>query len=201
MQTINYPGSAAGRGADKSGAILPTLGRVALAIILGFAGLMLYFVWSVLYSRTLIPMWIPVACSVAVCVAAWFPLRRVWEWISDIRQPIIVALIHLAATGAWGGAGVLWVNYAFAHKDEGRPMEAEVVRRFYRTHDRTRRTGRRSYVKVGEYKTWHIELLMPNGMNREVEVTHRKMQKLDKGDTLTLTALPGALGFTVIRLP
>lgn len=167
--------------------------------ILVIAVVMAYGAVAGLSRVTLVSPVAPLLASM-VGAAALFPLfRRLWGRIAGRAAAWIGLVCHIVAVTGLLAATFYLLNYCLAPQESRHSEAAVVERRYTETHYRSKRVGRNRYVRGEPYDTYHIEVRLPSGWTRPLEVNLRSYRGYREGDTVQIPVARGMLGFPVIK--
>lgn len=146
------------------------------------------------YRDTIVEWWMPIVVSAIVGIAFTFGISgRVGGF--GVDRFIQFAAIF-AITAAVTGFGVLAVNRYGADLTQTEETQCEVVRKYSEQHQSG--SGRRHSGSWRTYTTWHVGLLLPDGRQKDFQVTLSRYNKIKTGSMIHMTIAPGMLGMPVI---
>lgn len=160
----------------------------------GMAGLIV-----TLTGMTQIQWWLPTVVSLVVAVAAVWPLRRVWSWITGtdkrwINIPVGVVMLAVALSSMFYS-----VNYFGADSSTAREESAVVSGKYSKERYRTRRTGRGRVTRGEKYYVYYLILRMEDGTRFDRQVGTGSYVTARVGDRVGYEVRHGMLGFDVIK--
>lgn len=152
----------------------------------------------VFYDFSIVNPWLVAGPAVIVALATAYPVGRALRSLTDIRHVWLNAVLYVVAFVIFASCAILGLNYILA--DTGSfPYENAVAERVYtKTRHKTVRTGRRSYSSGPPYKVYFLDLRLPDGRLKDIEVKHAVYKDVSKGDTVKIRVGKGPLRITVI---
>lgn len=152
---------------------------------------------AVYWEDTLVAWWLPVVIALAASAIASLPGIKFWRYITGYHKIWLNEIIHLLCFGSLIYFLLLFSNYKGAEFNSGsQPLDARIVRKY--TVEHIRRQGRRYYGNRSKYNTWHITLCLPDGRNKNHQVSLTQYNKLRTGNTIQVEVTPGLLGWDVM---
>lgn len=151
-----------------------------------------------LLRDTLTAWWKPLLVVWFVATALYLPLRRPWSRLLHTENLAAGIVCHLLVALPVLLCAALLVNYLGSRGGDSQTVMLKVERVYNKTHYRSKRVSRRVYTRGAPYKVYYIEAAMPDGKNREFQVTHKTYKTINKGDTALVEFRKGLLGMPVI---
>lgn len=172
--------------------------RIAIWSVLALITVLLDAGALVLYSRTLIPLWQPVAASVLLAAVSGIVFAPKWQYITNTSSRIVNWAVHVIFAGTIVAFLFFGINYWGADKSTDRTVSAVIENRYSKQHTRYRR-GRHGYTRPdGHYYTYHLILAFPDGYKKERQVTLEKYNGMRRMRTVKCHLCDGLLGYPVI---
>lgn len=152
------------------------------------------YVWGlILYMRTFVQWWMPVAFGIVAALVLWFPWRSKWKFI---QSRIGAFCAHLALFAIVFGTGILALNYYSADSSKLHTETGVVTSKYSELHKPTRRAGRR-VLHSKPYTDYYLRIQLENGLYKDFKVTRTRYNRTRTGSNVTLNISPGALGYPV----
>lgn len=151
-----------------------------------------------IYENTLSVWWIPVGTA-GIIAAITCPFYRKWVWLTGYTSKTVNLLCHLVCAGTLGYALFLSANYGLADSSSAHQEEVIVQQKFQKTHKKTRRVRKRTYVADGVRIEYYLLVTFKNGMEKNLPVPLSVYNKTRAGGTKTLTLQRGLFGLPVIK--
>lgn len=145
------------------------------------------------FKQLLTPWWIPAVTTLVMTVALWLPMRGLWRWLTGTDNVAVSIICQIIAVWPVAGCAVMAVNMAGPGKDPVRE-DVTVTRVYQETRHQTRRVGRRTYAQGPAYKVCRIDIEIPEGTTRSLDVPRKVYNRLVKGDTIGIDVCTGMLG-------
>lgn len=173
-----------------------SLSRKILIAFVAIIVILSYVVAIGLYLITIVDWWVPLAVAVPPAVASSLLAGKLWSGLTGSRSALLNRAVHtIALTGV---IAALFFTVNFTADAPAADVDVVVSRKFSREHHRNRRVGRR-YLPTGEaYHTYHAVVILPDGREKEIEITRGRYSRLRTGGDMTLSLRPGRLGLPVI---
>lgn len=166
------------------------IGFICAVTVFSIGGMI--FMLKVLIS----PWWIPVITAIVIGKGLALPMRGLWKWVTKSDNIPLNLICHLLFTIPFLICVGLSVNYATS----GRNIihEKAIVERVYReTRYKTRRVSRKVYTRGAPYYAYCMELRLPTGNTRDIDVKKKIYDRLSKEDTVGIDVSKGILGLLV----
>lgn len=175
-----------------------TLLTIARWILAGGCLLLCAFSW-LLYQRTLVVWWRPLAAAVAAALLTAPLLSGAWHRITGSRSRLPNVLCHLAVTGSCTLFALLGGNLYLA--DPGSDYEEEVLveSRSHLTRQRYRTLRHHRRTPAGRQEINRLDLRFADGTLKRRQVSGTRYSRTPEGTRLRLTLRRGLFGFPVIR--
>lgn len=168
-------------------------------IVTGLVTLTIVLWGGVLYMQSFMPWWIPVGvgCAVAIATASFGP--RLWQLWLGVSSRWIQVLIHFVIAGGIGAFAVVGANYYGAPASSARDVKAVVVGKHIEKRDKYRTTRRNCRIKTGEYNVYYLDLVLPDSVATQRQVSLGEYNKAKKGGVYHLPMRDGLFGYQIIR--
>lgn len=153
----------------------------------------------VLYQKTVITWWWPVAVAMAVAGITVRSLYGKWSVLTTSGNRTLNILCHFFAVGSVAYFAILGINYFFADAGTRHTEEVRVIDKSIRKHQKYRAVGRRRRVADGTYSNYYICVEFADGTGKEIPVTHAFYSRARKGATTVLEIQKGFFGIMVIK--
>ena len=147
----------------------------------------------VIYNKTLIEWWIPIAVALALALVTT-PFYRRWSWLMS-SDKIANLLCHWICIGSIGYIAFLGGNYWFSHSDY--QEKALIEGKYQKKIKKVRLQGRR-YITEGFRMEYYLLLVFNNGETKMLEVPLALYKRSKKGNTRTIGLREGYFGFPVV---
>ena len=170
---------------------------VAKTLLLGFLVTLTIFMVAgcfIMLKEVISTRWTIIVISLILSAGLSLPMYKLWNWLTDIRNPIVCTLFNIIFMLPLFILVILIIN-----QTNSTPVATEkaIVEKLYtQTRHRTRRVGRRSYAQGTPYKVYFMDIHLESGKDRSIEIQKTIYSNLSKGDTIDLTVKHGALGIT-----
>lgn len=176
--------------------------RIFGIIMVSLTVIMLYGLSLALFSMTLVDLWKIATISIATALATGLTMHSKWIKLTRCRYKTINFLCHTVATTALVASAILSINY-FMRNDELAHIETVPVERIYtKTRYHSKRISRKVYTRGEPYKVYFMEIRLPDGSSKNIEIPFRNYSRLrtQKTRRATIKMTPGALGMTTINI-
>lgn len=170
-----------------------------ILFVLLFAAFIMLPLGMVIYEHTIVEWWIPVTAAAIIAIGTTPMLFRKWATLTNMRYAIINILCNLFVAGSFSYTLFLGVNYWWANDTSATQVETTVVKKFKRAHTKYRRVSRRTRVADGHWYSYHLELELPDGRHKAVEVPFSTYKKTRTNNTRSITVERGLLGMDIIK--
>ena len=90
-------------------------------------------------------------------------------------------------------------NYCFSRQDTRHEILAPVVKKFTKTHYKTRRISKRTSVRGEKHYTYHFSVALPDSTTKSFSVKTGDFVKVRHGSDIPVTLEKGLFGVTVIK--
>lgn len=173
--------------------------KIILLIILGFIAIALLGLTISLQQNTLIEWWKPLAVAVIPATILGLSFAeissRISGWSNRTLNIIVGATFWLiAALGCFYA-----LNFFGSDTDSTIDCHARVINKYTEEHYRPRRISRYTTVRGQKYRVYYINLRLPDGKNKKLEITATQYIKIRKGKSITLKIQNGLLGIPIIK--
>lgn len=169
-----------------------------LAVAVALASIFLSGLALTLHGRTVVDVRISVVAGAGAAVVVSILLRRAVCALSGENR---MAGFILTAVFVFSlGTGLFYaVNYYGSDKDSAVKHQAEVTRKFTEEHYQVRRVSRNRAVRGRKYKVYRIDVALPGGHVKRIDVPAGRYSKIKKGGKLELSVEKGFFGVPVIK--
>lgn len=172
--------------------------RIVIWSILALITVLLDAGTLVLYSRTLIPLWQPIAATAVLAIASCVVFAPKWQPLTMTSSHIVNWAVNLVFAGSIIAFSFFAINYWGADKSTERIVDAAIERRYSKQHTRYRR-GRHGYTRPdGHYYTYHLELAFSDGYIKDRQVSLDQYNRMRRAHTVKCHLCDGLLGYPVI---
>lgn len=176
------------------------IGQSIVLTLLAVLCLILFGLSIFIYQHTIINIWIIIALTVAVTLisgflAAFWLLSKFGSLKSAWKQLTCVLLLSCSI----GMSGFLGLNYYFSTASSAHTESVEITRKYYETHHRSRRSGRRGYIQGPPYKVYFIEISFTNGQIKTLRLPYSQYKRIHKGDSIDINTEKGLFGYKVLK--
>lgn len=156
-------------------------------------------VFMVCRTTTMASPWlVATVCLVLSLPVAWLCADRFPKVIDFKNVPLRVATWVILTAPVLAGT-FYCINSAGAHADKATTVPAVVERKYYTTHQRTRRVRKGRYIPTGEtYRTYYADIRLDNGHLVTVSVSTDKVHKVRVGRHLDMKVSRGTFGIPVV---
>ena len=158
----------------------------------------LYVFAALLYGRTIVEWWRPVAIALLSALILWFLLRGCWSRVWTHTGRIWLFAGHMVAAAGVALFLLLGLNYWCLDEATVHSEQVTVESRFRKIHHHTQRAGRRTYRQGSPYYTYHLRVRFANGREKDLEVSLQRYNRTRTGSEMTLDLGTGCLGYPVI---
>ena len=172
--------------------------QTALTITVILAVIVFYGLTFALWGMTLGSLPTLIIGSLFLAALSGLPLFNKWSVITGTKRlPVNIACHLVAATGLFMSL-LLGINFWGRNVAETKTERISITNVYSEERHRSRRVGRR-YITNGEaYKVYYIDVDLPGGYSKSMQVSPSKFRNYHKGDSVTVKLTPGALGMTIV---
>ncbi|MCI9284223.1 MAG: hypothetical protein HFJ91_00075 [Muribaculaceae bacterium] len=178
----------------------PETKRSCILVILAILSIIAMGAGVSLQGHTLISVWVPSGLAAMIALGTAPMAMDRWRRITDTNRWWINLPCHIIVAGSLSFAIFLGINRVGAHTDQANDVEATVISKYSKTHDRYRRVGRRN-IRDGEWHSYHLSLQLPDGRIKDTQVPFSTYRHSHNGTHRTVCIAPGLLGMDVIIHP
>ncbi len=154
---------------------------------------------SAMHSYALVDWWKPVAVCVLAASILNLVSGRVVRWFTGSTNRWINSVVSIVACFSIAAGTFYTLNSSFADASTQQEVKATVVRKYSEKHYRTRRLSRNRAVRGEAYYRYYVELELPDGRHKPLEVSTDNYVHMRRGQTMTLYSETGLFGIPVIR--
>lgn len=177
-------------------------GKIWIYILRGvliFCAMIGVGIFMVCRTTTMINPWIvATVCAVLSVPISWLFSQRFRGIINFRNLPLRVATWVILTAPILAGT-FYCINSAGAAADKATIVPAVVERKYYTTHQRTRRVRKVRYIPTGEtYRTYYADIRLDNGHLVTVSITTGKVHKVRVGQHLDMKVSRGTFGIPVV---
>lgn len=157
-------------------------------------------IFMVCRTTTMVNPWIvATVCAVLSVPVAWLFSQKFRRIINFPNLPLRVATWVILTAPILTGT-FYSINSAGADADKATTVPAVVERKYYTTHQRTRRVRKGRYIPTGEtYRTYYADIRLDNGHLVTTSITTGKVHKVRVGQHLDMKVSRGTFGIPVVR--
>lgn len=178
---------------------MKTNARIGLFVGVAFIIMCFGTVAAVLWEKTLIEWWVIPSGALAVGFGTAFFAGNKWSWLTTVASRPINRTVHTLAVTVILTCCVIGANYFWTSKDSAVEVETVVEAKVRKEHQRTRRVGRNRYINAGVWYSYHLQVRMPDGRLKTIEVGRGEYSRAREGSVKKLTLQEGLLGIPVIK--
>ncbi len=154
---------------------------------------------AVLWDKTIIDWWVIPSGALAAGFGTAFFAGQKWSFLTTIASRPVNRLVHTVAITVVLTCCAMGANYMWADKESAVEVETQVERKLRKEHQRTRRVGRHRYVNDGVWYSYHLEVRMPDGRLKTIEVSRGEYSRAREGSVKVLPLQQGLFGIPVIK--
>jgi len=176
------------------------VGRNILCGILIFLAITFYAIAAALHRDTLVEWWIPSAVALALALATGAILWRKWEKITDSHNFLFNYICHAVFFCGLFVSAIYGINRAFPRESAGHEIEAVVERKYTKTRHHRQRVSKFVYKQGPPYKVYYLNLQLPDGRTKELQVTLSCYNRTRSGSSIPLLMQQGFFGMTIIDI-
>lgn len=174
------------------------LHHLLLGVIVFVAVLCAAAAWS-LSSDTLISGPLVACAALTLALATARPALGMWSRLTGTDRGWINTAVHTLTLAAVLSGIFFTGNYFGADMTTRHTEKVVIERKFTQTRYRTRRINRRTTGRGAPYKVYYVDLTMPDGSLKTLQMPKDNYLKLRSGDEAEVTLAKGLFGVTVIR--
>lgn len=178
---------------------MKTYARIGLLVGVGFILMCFGTLAAVLWEKTLIEWWVVPSGALAVGFGTAFFAGQKWSVLTTTSNRPLNRTVHALATTVVLTCCVIGANYLWTKEDSAVGVETVVESKVRKEHQRTRRVGRHRYVNAGVWYSYHLDVRMPDGRLKTIEVSRGEYSRSREGNVKKLTLQQGLLGIPVIK--
>lgn len=158
-------------------------------------------VWGyVLFERTLVEWWIPVAGAIFLAVFITPLLIPVSRKITTSYNKWINSMCSFLMSGTLAYFALLGCNYWYADAGSQHEITGTVVEKIVNEQRRYRRVGRGRMAPTGErYYNYYIVVRFDGDYVKKMQVSAKSYSRIRTGSERTYNLQKGLLGFNVIK--
>lgn len=143
---------------------------------------------------------VAVAIGCAAVSAAIYPLAgKLWQRILSVSGHVLPILCHLVVVTGIVMALFYLLNFIFAAKDTLHKEAAVVENKYTETRYQSKRISRNRYVRGDPYPVYYIDVSLPGGWRKPMQIDLKKYNKIRQGDTLQIPVACGLFGVSVMK--
>lgn len=167
---------------------------IAIMLVTG-----LYVGALALYGNTIVLPAVPAAAALAVALALWFPMARLWRRIMPQQKTVWQLGAHMVVTTGAVLLAIMALNYYGADRASIHEEIATIESRYVKERQRTRRINRRIYTTSGEkYNVYYMVVRFGDGRTKEMQISASRYRQLRVGSQISLPMSRGLLGMMII---
>ena len=172
---------------------------IAVIIVMALITILSAAMALALYDRTLAEWWHIAFICILPAIPSGYAMRKVFSkamgWSSQSLCALASsAIVFLIFSGIYYSA-----NYYGADGDSRRDLPVEVTAKFSEEHYRSKRVARNRYTRGEKYMVYKIEILLPDGRQKKLDVPFNTYKNARVGQDINLSVEDGLLGSPVIR--
>lgn len=152
----------------------------------------------IIYERTLVAWWLPVAASAVIVVVTLPLLRNSWHWLVG-KDNIMELLCHLYVVGCASYGLLLIANSAFADTSSIQEETVSVVSKELVTCRTGQRVGRHYRTTSRTTQHYYVTVCFEDGTTKELPVTRTKYYHAHKDRQWEIKMKRGLFGFKVVE--
>lgn len=167
--------------------------RIAFAVGILVVAILGY----IIYERTLVAWWLPVAAAAVIILVTLPMLRNRWRWLVG-KDNIMELLCHLYVVGCASYGLLLITNSAFADTSSIQEETVTVVSKELVTRHTGQRVGRHYRTTSRTTQHYYVTVCFADGTTKELPVTRTKYYHTHRDRPWTIRMKRGLFGFMVI---
>lgn len=167
--------------------------RIAFAVGILVVAILGY----IIYERTLVAWWLPVAAAAVIILVTLPMLRNRWRWLVG-KDNIMELLCHLYVVGCASYGLLLIANSAFADTSSIKEETVTVVSKEQVTRRTGQRVGRHYRTSSRTTQHYYVTVCFADGTTKELPVTRTKYNHTHRDRPWTIRMKRGLFGFMVI---
>lgn len=152
----------------------------------------------IVYERTIINWWLPVASGVLAASATAPFLNSYWKFFTASSQMWTNVLCHVFFTGILVYSFILIGNKEFSGSQNKHETVVSVVEREMVKRNTYRRVGRHRYVANGHRYDYYLVIATDGGNKKRLPVSHYEYSRARNGSSITAMMQQGFFGYPVI---
>lgn len=170
--------------------------RVAIPAIC----LIFYAAGYVLYQRTIVAWWLPLAAAAAIASLSLPMLSSRWRRLTGSENGRINGLCHLCAVCALFYCGLLGCNYWLADASSARSETVAVVGRTERTRKEYRYVRHHRRVPTGKIlHSYYLDVVFADSTRKRLPVSGTLYKRTRTRPEIVLSLQRGFFGYSVIK--
>lgn len=153
----------------------------------------------VLHGKTIIEWWKPTALCAIIAVFLSAALYRLIKFISGLKSIVFNSLCAFTVAFSFIIGMFYTLNYYCSDTSSMHCINTTVMRKYSQERYRTRRVSRNRITRGEKYHVYYVEIELPDGRTKTLDVAVSEYMRLHVGQTLTLEAEKGLFGITIFK--
>lgn len=162
-----------------------------------FAVFVVCGIGTAFYDRALIGWWVVPSVSLAFALLLSLTLWRLWPGLTGSRRFVWNYCLSVAVIGSCFYLGIFLANDLATSSREVQVKKCRIERKYTTRHYHSRRVGRGRYTRGEAYYRYHVDVRLPDGMEKDFTVTLDRYNRVRQGSEVSLPLRRGLFGIWI----
>lgn len=154
---------------------------------------------SVLQGKTIVEWWLPAVICAIIAVFISALLYRFIRYITGFKNFAVNCLSAFAVAFSIILGTFYTLNYYCSDTLSRHNISTTVVRKYSKERYKVKRVSRNRTTRGEKYHVYYIDIELPDGSSKSLDITLSDFMRLRKGQSLTLEIEKGLFGIMVFK--